>query len=231
MSNTTSYDDLRALLRYGAVLAHDLNNHDLGHGIIDLCRRARIEISAIGIKGGGELPKKSYEGLLLYHLMPEIAYRLMQGSGAELLLLKEERSDRQATGISSTRLRHDAGICLEKGAFPLIAQKIRKRFDPDFRRKETFFANEALAQDVWLGNIVEIALNRIAPAPVNGNDVLSRLIKAHAKRHGSAHVSWAPDLPQYSQPGKSEDEIEVSRIGPASVITGNALSGLTQNQV
>lgn len=196
------YQQVQSLLRHGAELAFDLDDHDLGHGIIDLCRTSRKEIETIGLKNGmTEVPVDSYEGMLLYRIMPEIARRLFAGSGANLLLMRAERPGADITNIPEDILRRQTGMCLAKSRFGIISEKVRDRFDPDFCNTSTFYANEAISVDVRSGNILEVALNRVAPAPAcpSDSDSIAQAIHFWARKTGfiQENATWTPDLPYY----------------------------------
>jgi len=196
------YTKNQSLLRLGANMSWEMSDHDLGHGLIDLCRRTRMEIAAVGLKDGStEVPIDSYEGLLLYRIMPEISRRLISSSGAQLLILKRERSAAGMKGIESHHLRKITSSALLNGNFNIISEKVRDKFDPDYRCGNTFFASEAIARDVRLGNILEISLNRVAPAPVESSDCdwISSLMQSWEKQCGFIHKrgTWSPRLPEF----------------------------------
>ena len=196
------YEEVQALLRNAAKMVCGLSNHDLGHAVIDLCRTVRKEIDVLGLKGNARsLPLKSYEGILLWRLMPEMARRLIKEGGAELLLLPGERPVADVTNTSAEKLRQIVGLSLTKGAFDVISEKIRDQFDPYYKNRNTFYASEVVGQDIRSGNVVEIALHRLAPAPSipPASDYIATRIHAWAERHGKVrdHATWFPDLPEY----------------------------------
>lgn len=198
----SGYQKVQSLLRYGAELAFSLDDHDLGHGVIDLCRTSRQEIETIGLKNGmTKVPIDSYEGMLLYRIMPEIARRLIAASGAALLLMRGERPGADITNIPEDILRRQAGMRLAKSSFGIISEKVRDRFDPEFRGSSTFYANEAISVDVRSGNILEVALNRVAPAPArpSDSDSIAQVIHSWARKNDfiQENATWTPDLPYY----------------------------------
>lgn len=192
------------LLRSGAELSYTLDSQSLGQGIIDLCRTARREIICISKQPQQDrISTDSFEGRLLYGLMPEIARRLIEPSGAQLLLMKCEIKHDAIKKLTKAQLRHAVGLCMENGNFEIIAEKVRDRFDPEYHHKNTFFANEAIGCDIRAGNILEVALSRVSPPQV----ILSELdIIATKFRNwfNSMDIereknTWAPHLPQYDQ--------------------------------
>ena len=52
MAHDARYHEVQKLLRYGAVMAYELDDQSIGHGLIDLTRRARKEIEVIGLRNG-----------------------------------------------------------------------------------------------------------------------------------------------------------------------------------
>jgi hypothetical protein len=225
MQNNTDvgFNRVQSLLRFGAEMAYDMDNHDLGHGIIDLCRAARTEIGTIGLKGGGtDVPVQSFEGMLLYRLMPEIARRLVSEAGADLLLLRGERPGADVTNIPQDRLRRYVSMCLAKSTFPIISEKVRDRLDPDFMRPDSFFANEAIQHDVRSGNIVEIALNRVAPSLSSGpnTDHISSAINQWAMDCGMGDnvLTWSPEIPEYTG-----DSMNISNTDVGDFLEAEAL--------
>ncbi len=202
MAHYEGYEKVQRLLRHGATLAYDLDDQSLGHGLIDLTRRARLEIEKIGLKSGHtSVPIDSYEGMLLYRVMPEISRRLIQRGGARLLMLPGEKPDSDVTNIPGDSLRRLTGECHAKSAFDLIAEKVRDRFDPGFSNTSTFFACEAIQRDCRAGNIVEIALSRVLAPEINSGrkDIFAELIGDwHAKQSVAAeYANWTPHTPEY----------------------------------
>lgn len=199
MTPEQGYQEIQRLLRSGAVQAFGLSDQELGHGLIDLARVARREIEGVGLKDGNRhVPRDSYEGVLLYRIMPEIARRLIEGDGPRLLLLAGERRDADVTNIPPEKLRRYTSACLANSSMDLISEKVRDRFDPDYLNLGTFFATEAIQQDVRSGNILEIALSRVAPA-LGPQDPIARDLAAWAAQsgHDADLTSWNPSLPAY----------------------------------
>lgn len=196
MSREERFTRVQALLRHGAIMAWELPDQDLGHGLIDLARSARREILA---SSQGRMPtrlREGEEGALLYHVLPEISRRLIAQDGASLLRLREERTGTDMSGLPDTMLRTLTARALERSEFRMIAEIVRGRFDPDYTRTETFFATEAIGRDPRDGNILEIALSRAAP-PTRQLDPLSRAISDRAERTGleGDFLSWSPEIP------------------------------------
>ncbi|HDZ51488.1 hypothetical protein LCGC14_0112430 [marine sediment metagenome] len=202
MSHVERYHQIQELLRHGSTLAYNLDDQSLGHGLIDLSRQARKEIEMIGMKGGhSSVPLDSYEGMLLYRLIPEISRRLIRKGGARLLLLEGERPGADVTNIPGDSLRRLTGDCVAKSAFDIVAEKVRDRFDPDFLNTSTFFACEAIQRDCRSGNIVEIGLSRAVPAnhiqPTQ--DFFAGNIEDWLIKQGISMEtpSWSPEVPDY----------------------------------
>lgn len=201
MDPARGYQAIDKLLDYAARLAVDLDDQSLGHGIIDLARSARKEIQAIGLTGGArQIPQNSYEGMLLYQLLPEAASRLMTRRGITMMRLPDERPDADIATASGNRIRYLIGNCMENASFDLIAEKVRDRFDPSYKNPNTFFACEAIDRNPLQGNLVEIATTRIHPATELGQDYFSRLFSlSHRLSDTHRGYNWSP------QPGSTQD--------------------------
>ena len=201
-----------------------------GEVLLIYCRQARKEITVYGLKVGA-LENASYEGWLLWSLIPEMARRLINEQDVTLLRTREERPAMSVTRISNDRLRRDVALCYREGNFGIISEKIRDSFDPDYRISDkfgTFQANEMISRDVRAGNIIEIALNRISPAPKDpsGSDWMACLIREWGKHSGLSrnHVTWSPELPEYHSDIEMND---LSNSGEAR--SGEARSGKSQS--
>jgi hypothetical protein len=202
MSHVERYHQIQDLLRHASTLAYNLDDQSLGHGLIDLSRRARKEIEVIGMKGGyRSVPLDSYEGVLLYRIIPEISRRLIHKGGARLLLLEGERPGADVTNIPGGSLRRLAGDCVAKSAFDIVSEKVRDRIDPDFKNTGTFFACEAIQRDCRSGNMVEIGLSRVSQPDFNsaGSDFFALNLKDWLSKQGISKQMpmWSPDLPDY----------------------------------
>lgn len=202
MAHDARYHEVQKLLRYGAVMAYELDDQSIGHGLIDLTRRARKEIEVIGLRNGHKsVPIESYEGMLLYRVMPEISRRLIQKGGARLLHLPGEQPGPDVTSLTGNALRRLAGTCVAKSAFDIIAEKVRDRFDPEFRNTGTFFACEAVQRDCRSGNILEVALSKLNPPEINRSrpDFFADRISDWVEKcsiHPSIDI-WTPAMPEY----------------------------------
>lgn len=211
MDHARGYQAIDELLDYAARLAVDLDDQSLGHGIIDLARSARKEIQFIGLTGGAkQIPQNSYEGLLLYQLLPEVAHRLMSRRGITVLRLPEERPDADIASANGDRIRILVGNCMENASFDLIAEKVRDRFDPSYRNTKTFFACEAIDRNPLEGNLIEIATTRVQPATALGQDYFSRLFSlSHRLSDTHRGYSWLP-APENTQDISNISTLEVS---------------------
>jgi hypothetical protein len=197
------YWRVQDLLRHGAELACELDDHDLGRGLIDLARTARREIEALKVAGVNPgLPLSSFEGVLLYRLVPEISRRLIAPSGASLLLLPGEGPGADVTSITPSRLRILTGQCVAKSCFHILSERVRDRFDPDYQNPDTFFATEAIQQEARYGNLVEIGLSRAAPPEPypRDDDILASQIARFQQETGAglALPMWSSNLPRKS---------------------------------
>ena len=227
----TGYDLVQSQLRLAATLGYQIGNSDIGRGIIHLCRQARKEITVYGLKVGS-LENASYEGWLLWSLIPEMARRLISDQDVTLLRTREERPAMNVTGISNDQLRHDVALCYREGNFGIISEKIRDSFDPDYRISDkfrTFQANEMISRDVRAGNIIEIALNRISPAPEcpSVSDWMARSIQDWGKysRLSRNHVTWSPELPEYHPDFEMNDLSNSREIHPGKIYSEKIQSG------
>ena len=213
------YDQVQARLRYGVTLAYGIDNHEVGQGIIDLCRVAWKEITIFGLRHGS-LETPSYERLLLETLIPEMARRLIMERDAMLLPTREEHAAVDISGISGDELRRNVAICYRAGNFDVISGKIRAGFDPDYshsNKSNTFLAIEMISRDVRAGNIIEIALNRIAPVLAEDppeSDWMACSIQEWARQCGldGNHVTWSPDLPEYNGGPEPHERIVLTRL-------------------
>jgi len=183
-------------------MAYELDDQSIGHGLIDLTRRARKEIEVTGLRNGHKsVPIESYEGMLLYRVMPEISRRLIQKGGARLLHVAGEQPGPDVTSLSGDGLRRLTGACSAKSAFDIIAEKVRDRFDPDFRNTGTFFACEAIQRDCRSGNILEVALSRLNPPEINRAraDYFADKISDWMKDCSIEPTMgiWTPEVPDY----------------------------------
>ncbi|MFX4300094.1 hypothetical protein [Pseudosulfitobacter pseudonitzschiae] len=194
MDRVNGYQVIDDLMEYAARLAIDLDDQSLGHGMIDLARSARREIEAIGLKDGSRaIPQNSYEGMLLYKLIPELASRLMKGGGVTMMRLPDELPGAEISTADGDQLRFLIGNCIEHASFDLIAEKVRDRFDRHYQNMQTFFACEAVDRNPLQGNLIEIAVSRIHPATPAHRDYFSRLfsLSGHGTNTDQVHT-WVP---------------------------------------
>lgn len=147
-------------------IALRIGDDELAQAIVDLSRTGRRELLSIGlIPAFTEAEASSYEMILTQHLMPEIAARLNGGAQAPLILSREEVGDGSASRLEAGELRRLTGQCWSRSDFARIGAAVRARFDPDGRNAGKVFATEVIGQEPCNGNLLEIALGRVA-APV-----------------------------------------------------------------
>jgi hypothetical protein len=201
------FETVDALLGHAAKLSYELDDQSLGHGLIDLARTARKEIESIGLKDGTrKIPQNSYEGMLLYAVLPELARRLMLPSGIDLLKLPEEDFDKTIRALPDAKIRYMAAVCFEHATFDIIAEKVRDKYDPEYHRRGSFFATEAIARNPLFGSIVEVAASRVSKPVSPDSDFFARLF--HQAIPGSEVMSWDPDLVME----ENDDEMDMDVI-------------------
>lgn len=144
-------------------IALRIENDELAQAIIDLSRTARRELLTIGmISTYTEQYASSYEMILTQHLMPEIASRLILGAQTPMLLSREEVGDGSTARLGPGDLRRLTGQCWSRSDFGRIGAVVRARLDPDGRNADKVFATEVIGQEPCNGNLLEIALGRVA---------------------------------------------------------------------
>ena len=157
------------------VMAHDqvieiglrIEDDELAQAIVDLSRTARRELFSVGVTPSfTEEVASTYEMILTQHLMPEIAARLNRDTETRLILSREEVGDGSASELEGPEFRRLTGLCWSRSDFARIGASVRSRFDPDGANAEKVFATEVIGQDPVNGNLLEIALGRVAsPVP------------------------------------------------------------------
>lgn len=183
-----------AMMQHVAEAVFETGNLTTSMALLDLSRTARKEINML--TAPQELPVESYEGILLYRLLPEIARRLSASEGAILFLSPSERSGEDVASISGDTLRRFVSTCLDRADFRAMASQIRTRIDPHYKIEGKFFALEAIDRDVRAGNIIEIALAKIAPAPSSfePGDTMSKAMSDYTSQGGNVCASWNPGI-------------------------------------
>ena len=201
------------------VRAHDqvieiglrIEDAELAQAIVDLSRTARRELLSIGVTPSyTEEVASSYEMILTQHLMPEIAARLNRGAETPLILSREEVGDGSAARLEGAELRRLTGQCWSLSDFARVGAAVRSRYDPDGLNAAKVFATEVIGQDPCNGNLLEIALGRVAhpareePSPEE-DWFAARILHAGRMRgvEGAGPV-WTPELRFGSRPPSPE---------------------------
>lgn len=191
------------------VMAHEqvieiglrVKDDELAQAIVDLSRTARRELLSVGVTPSfTEEVASTYEMILTQHLMPEIASRLNRNAATRLILSREEVGDGSASELEGPELRRLTGLCWSRSDFARIGVSVRSRFDPEGRNAEKVFATEVIGQDPVNGNLLEIALGRVAsPAPEASSpeqDWFAARIGHAARLRGVSlpEPVWCPEL-------------------------------------
>lgn len=192
-------------------IALRIADDELAQAVVDLSRTARRELLGIGlIPAYTEAEVTSYEMLLTQHLMPEIAARLNRDATTPLILSREETGDGSVSRLSGAELRRLTGLCWARTDFARIGAAVRARFDPDGLKAEKVFATEVIGREPASGNLLEIALGRVA-APTEAEltreaDWFAALILHAGRLRGLEAPSpiWTPEMRFGSRPGPDE---------------------------
>lgn len=199
-----------------------IDDEELAHAVLDLSRTARREMVAIGlIPSFTEQRASSYEMILTQHLMPEIASRL-NGTQTRLILSREEVGEGSASGTSGAELRRMIGVCWSSCDFARIGSAVRVRFDPDGKNAGRVFATEVIGQDPCNGNLMEMALSRVAAPtetdPSAETDWIGARIMAAGRLRGLERPGpvWSPGM-NFGPGGREEPATDPDLIGPEPV--------------
>lgn len=178
-----------------------IEDDELAQAIVDLSRTARRELFSIGmIPSYTEQIASSYEMILTQHLMPEISARLISGAETPLILSREEVGDGSASRLDAGGLRRLTGQCWSRSDFARIGAAVRARFDPDGVNSGKVFATEVIGQEPCNGNLLEIALGRVAAPimsdPSSAQDWFAERILHAARLRGLERPSpvWTPEM-------------------------------------
>ena len=142
----------------------------------------------------------SYEMALTQHLMPEIASRLNSASDAPLILSRDEIGDGSASRLDPAALRKFTGQCWSRCDFARIGVAARERFDPDDANAGKVFAAEVIGREPCNGNLLEIALGRVAapavPDPSSQEDWFAERILHASRLRGLRRpvLVWTPEM-------------------------------------
>lgn len=180
-------------------MAIHFNNIEMAHAVLDLARTARREIRMSDLSETYlSKPYTSYEAILLYKAMPEMARRLNSESQAPFVMTSIETGLVNLKEVSDQRLREIVGLSWHYGDFERIAQTSRSMMGPGLTDPEKSFAVEVIARDPVDGNIVEMALARISlpHTPIPERDVFARSIAGAMTEAGLDNRSpvWGADL-------------------------------------
>lgn len=152
-----------------AATALEASDTDLGLGLIGLARRLRRE--CIGQKPGVpdlRRPNASYESLLAWEVLPEMADRLLKRSGAVMARTRAEQDVPSMEIFSDEDLRKSLGDGLKFSRFPEISETLRAGAAPGEIQPGRLLACELVARPIALGNVVAISCARLSPDPMPG---------------------------------------------------------------
>ncbi|MCE6959636.1 hypothetical protein LAZ40_11465 [Cereibacter sphaeroides] len=158
--------DIAGLAAVAAIEGSDI---DLARGVIGLARGLRRE--CVGQRPGVpdlRKPDASFESLLAWELLPELAARLMARTGATFVRSREETAVPSLAVFSDADLRRSFGEAMRSCRFGEVADTLRRHAAPDEIQPGRLLACEIASQDLSCGNIVEIACSRLVPEPAPG---------------------------------------------------------------
>jgi len=182
-------------------IALRINDDELAQAVVDLARTARREFLGIGFTSAfTEAQVSGYEMLLTQHLMPEISARLNRNAQTPLILSRDELGDGSTARLEGGELRRLTGLCWSRTDFARIGAVVRTRFDPDEVMTGKVFATEVIGQEPSNGNLLEIALGRVAPPvhqdPTREQDWFAERILRAGRLRGLEKPSlvWSPEM-------------------------------------
>lgn len=200
-----------------------IENDELAQAVVDLARTGRRELFTIGIIPAFAEPEaSSYEMVLTQHLMPEIAARLNRGSGTPLILSREEVGDGSTSRLEDQELRRLTGLCWSRCDFSRIGTAVRARCDPHGVNAGKVFATEVIGQEPVNGNLLEIALGRVAkpvmPDPSAQEDWFAERILHAGRLRGleSPGPVWRPAM-RVAPPAEPQERHDQDGVGPEPV--------------
>lgn len=159
-----------AIADLAAATALEASDVQLGLGLIGLARRLRRE--CVGQRPGiPDLSRHnaSYESLLAWEVLPEMAARLMRQGGVDLARTKDELEVPGMEIFSNEDLRKSLADGLRFSQLPAISEELRAHAAPGEIQAGRLLACEILARPVAFGNVAEISCARLCPEPAPGS--------------------------------------------------------------
>lgn len=149
-----------------AAAAMEASDLDLGRGLIGLARRLRLECNGQHPDVPNlRSPNATYESLVAWEVLPEMAARLMRRAGVEMARTKDELEVPSMEIFSEGDLRKSLADGLRFSRFAEIGDKLRSFEDPAEIQPGRLLACELISQPIAAGNVLAISCARLSPDP------------------------------------------------------------------
>lgn len=161
-----SFPTQQAVAQRAAETALEATDLDLGRGLIGLARRLRLECHGQHPDVPNlRSPNATYESLVAWEVLPEMAERLMRRAGVQMVRTKEELDVPSMEIFSDADLRQSLADGLRFSRFAEIGDRLRGLEDPAEIQPGRLLACELVSQPIAAGNVLAISCARLSPDP------------------------------------------------------------------
>lgn len=175
---------------------------ELGHSLLGAARQLRRELRG-QVRGLPDLSRAGAldpESILVWEILPEVARRLIEREGVELLMTPQERRAVPCDHLTDLELRGWVADCLRPSRFVRAAKLLRADPDRFPLGPDALFVSEVFGVPVERGHMAELATARLIESGPDAGKAMEdpmstriRVISALAGRSG-AETSWSPEL-------------------------------------